>query len=50
MALTKNKVATAAKTLREAVESGEFPNSATRAMNVAAAALEDHAGVENDEE
>lgn len=48
MALTKNKAGTAAKTLREAVDSGEFPNSEVRAMSSAAAALEAYA--DNNEE
>lgn len=50
MALTKNKAGTAAKTLREAIESGEFPNSEVRALAAAAAALEAHAGTTENEE
>ena len=50
MALTKKKASTAAATLREAVESGEFPNSSVRALNGAADALEQYAGDGGDEE
>ena len=49
MALTKNKAGTAAKTLREAVESGEFPNSVVRSLNASADALEQYAGDEDED-
>ena len=50
MSLTKNKANTAAKTIREAVDSGEFPNSVVRSLTAAADALEGYAGAdENDE-
>jgi hypothetical protein len=49
MSLTKKKASTAAATLREAVESGEFANSETRAMSNAAASLEAFAGDDNED-
>lgn len=50
MALTKTKAATAAKTLREAVESGDFPNSVVRSLTASAEALEAHAGTDTEGE
>ena len=44
MSVTKNKASTAAKTLREAQESPEFPNSQRRSFRAAADALEAFAG------
>lgn len=50
MALTKKKASTAAATLREAAESGEFANSVTRALTSSADALEGYAGDDNGED